>query len=336
MPEQPHHDHPWTPATIRDLATAFQSSRVLLTGVELRVFSLIGSDGLTSHEVAEQAGCHPGATDRLLNALCALGLLDKRDGSFFNTPDTLRYLVDTSPDYAAGLGHSIGLWQTWSGLTAAVRSGRPAARSAVNDRGDTWLEPFIAAMHYRARVQADPIASMLPIGPTSRVLDVGGGSGAFSMAMAARHPGLRAVVFDLPNVVSLTRQYVAAARLSHEVTVATGDYLVDPLPGGFDLVFLSAVVHSNSSAANAALVAKCASSLNAGGHLAIVDWVMSEDRVAPAGGAMFSLNMLVGTDEGDTFTEQDITGWLVGAGLSDIRREATPFGTDIMICRKRG
>ncbi len=330
MPEQREPSKSWTPAAIREIATAFQASRVLLTGVELRLFSVIGSDGLTSDQVAKRTGCHPRATDRLLNALCALRLLDKRDGRFFNTPDTMRYLVDSSAEYVAGLGHSVSLWNTWSGLTSAVRDGRPAARSAVNDRGENWLEPFIAAMHYRARAQADPIAAMLPVGPASRVLDVGGGSGVFSMAMAVRHPGLRAVVFDLANVVPLTQKYVASAGLGHAVSTSPGDYLTDRLPTGFDLVFLSAVIHSNGNAANAALIRKCAASLNPGGHVAIVDWVMSPDRVTPAGGAMFALNMLVGTDEGDTFTAEEITEWLVSAGLSEVRRDPTPFGTDLM------
>jgi SAM-dependent methyltransferase len=334
MPEQLTPSRTWTPGSIRDLATAFQASRVLLTGVDLRIFSLIGSGGLTSDEVAKRAASHPRATDRLLNALCALGLLDKRDNRFFNTADTSRYLVDTSPEYAAGLGHTVSLWPTWSGLTSAVRDGIATTRGAINDRGDDWLEPFIAAMHFRARAQSDPIAAMLPIGPTSRVLDVGGGSGAFAMAMATRHPGLRAVVFDLPNVVPLTQRYVTAASLGHAVTTATGDYLADPLPTGFDLVFLCAVVHSNGDGENAGLVAKCAASLNPGGHVAIVDWVMSPDRVMPAAGAMFALNMLVGTGGGDTFTEAEITGWLVAAGLVGIDRRTTPFGTDLVTARK--
>jgi 2-polyprenyl-3-methyl-5-hydroxy-6-metoxy-1,4-benzoquinol methylase len=330
MPEPQSPPRKWTPASIRELATAFQASRVLLTGVELRIFSLIGTGGLTSADVAAKAGCHPRATDRLLNALCALGLLEKRDGRFHNTADTLRYLVDSSPEYAAGLGHTISLWDTWSGLTGSVRSGSPAVRRAINDRGDNWLEPFIAAMHHRARVQADQIAAMLPAGPASRALDVGGGSGAFSIAMARRHPGLRAVVFDLPNVVPLTQRYVAEAGLTDAVTTATGDYLADSLPGGFDLVFLSAVVHSNSAGTNASLIRKCAASLQPGGHLALLDWVMSPDRVLPAAGAMFALNMLVGTDEGDTFTEAEISGWMAGAGLTGIERRTTPFGTDLL------
>jgi SAM-dependent methyltransferase len=321
----------WTPGAIRELAMNFQSSRILLTAIELRVFGLLGDGGLTSAEVAGRAASHPRATDRLLNALCALRLLVKREGRFWNTPESRRYLDDGSPDFAAGLGHTASMWHSWSGLTDAVREGKPAMRAPINDRGDAWLKPFIAAMHYRAAQQAPGVAALIGLDGVRRVLDVGGGSGAFAMAFAARSPGVVAVVFDLPNVVPLTRDYIAAAGLTGRVTTAVGDYLADPLPQGFDLVFLSAVIHSNSPEQNAALLASCAAALNPGGRVAVVDWVMDDDRVTPPGGAFFALNMLVATDHGDTFTEREIRGWMKEAGLAPGPRLETGAGTSIII-----
>ena len=331
MAEQPGSARSWTPGAIRELAMGFQASRILLTAVELRLFSLIGHGGLTSAEVARRAASHPRATDRLLNALCAMQLLVKRDGRFWNTADGRKYLDDGSPDYAAGLGHTASMWHGWSGLTDAVREGRPALRAAINERGDAWLTPFIAAMHYRAAQQAPAVAALVGLDGVKRVLDVGGGSGAFAMAFAAKEPGLVAVVFDLPNVVPLTRRYIAEAGLTGRVTAAVGDYLVDPLPNGFDLVFLSAVVHSNSADQNAALIASCASALNPGGRVAVVDWVMDDDRVMPPSGAFFALNMLGATDRGDTFTEGEIRGWMENAGLAPGPRIDTGNGTSIVI-----
>jgi len=331
MPRDSAPSRSWTPASIRDVATGFQASRVLLTAIELRVFSLIADQGLTSANVAAGAGSDPRATDRLLNALCAMELLDKRQGGFWNTPGSRRYLDDSSPEYAAGLGHTVSMWRAWSNLTDAVREGKPALRESINDRGDAWLEPFIAAMHYRAAQQAPRVAALLGLDTVSRALDVGGGSGAFAMAFARHQPGLAAVVFDLPNVVPLTQKYVADAGLTSRVATAVGDYLVDPLPTGFDLVFLSAVVHSNSPAENAALLRSCAAALKAGGRIAIVDFVMDDDRVTPAGGALFALNMLVATDHGDTFTETEIRGWMTAAGLAAGPRIETEFGTSIVV-----
>jgi len=312
----------------------FQASRILLTAVELRVFSVIGDRGLTSADVAARLASDPRSTDRLLNAVCALGLLHKHDACFWNTPDSRRYLDDSSPEYAAGLGHTVSMWRAWSTLTDAVREGKPALRESINDRGVAWLEPFIAAMHYRAAQQAPRVAALLGLDKVSRALDVGGGSGAFAMAFARQQPGLAAVVFDLPNVVPLTQKYVADAGLTPRVTTAVGDYLVDPLPGGFDLVFLSAVVHSNSPAENTALLRSCAASLKAGGRIAIVDFVMDDDRVTPAGGACFALNMLVATDHGDTFTEAEIRGWMTAAGLEAGPRIETGFGSSIVVGMK--
>jgi len=135
----------------------------------------------------------------------------------------------------------------------------------------------------------------------------------------------------LPNVVPLTRDYIARAGLASRVTTAVGDYLVDPLPTGFDLVFLSAVIHSNAPDQNAALLASCAAALNPGGRVAVVDWVMDEDRMTPPGGAFFALNMLVATDHGDTFTEGEIRGWMDDAGLAPGPRIGTGGGTSIVV-----
>ena len=150
------------------------------------------------------------------------------------------------------------------------------------------------------------------------------------MAFARRKPSLHAVVFDLPNVVPLTQRYIEEAGFASRISTVVGDYTVDPLPGGFDVLFLSAIIHSNGPRTNEALVAKCAAALNEGGRLAIVDWVMDDERVMPPAGAMFALNMLVGTGAGDTFTEAEIRGWMEAAGFADIARQPTPFGTDMM------
>lgn len=317
-------------ASIREMATGFQASRVLLTAIELDIFTAIGDRSPTSDEVALAAGAQPRSCDRLLNALCSLGFLTKTGGRFSNTAAARRLLVQGSPDYMAGLGHTASMWKAWSGMTDAVRSDRPALRPAVNDRGDGWLEPFIAAMHYRAEQQADRLARGFDLSRVGRVLDVGGGSGSFAMAFCRRQPGLSAVVFDLPNVVPITQRYVAAAGLSDRVTTIVGDYLRDDLPGAFDLVFLSAIVHSNGPAENEALMEKCRNALNPGGRMAVVDFVMDDDRVSPPVGTMFALNMLVATDEGDTYTESEIRSWMERAGLSDISRADTAFGTAIV------
>ncbi len=220
---------PLTPKTLMDLATAFQRSRPLLTAFELGLFTAINGEERTSAEVAEALGTDPRATDRLMNALAAIGLLEKSDGRFRNTAVAESHLVKGRPDYMGGLGHTNHLWDTWSRLTEVVREGHPVGLADTNDRGDDWLRPFIAAMHTRGRQSAAEVVGLLNLDRVSRVLDVGGGSGVYAMAFARAGRGISAVVFDLPNVIPLTRMYVAQEGLSAEVTTAAGDYLAAPL-----------------------------------------------------------------------------------------------------------
>jgi len=316
---------------ILEMATAFQRSRVLLTAYELGLFTVLNDEWKTSAEVAVALETDPRATDRLMNALTALGLLNKHAGRFTNSPPAARFLVRGRPDYMAGLAHTAHLWQTWSGLTSAVRNGTGTAGAEVNQRGDEWLRAFIGAMHWRAKQMADVVVRLLDLSRVSRVLDVGGGSGAFSMAFVRARRGINAVVFDLPNVVPLAKSYVESAGYGGQISTVVGDYRTGELPGGFDLVFLSAIVHANSVEENRRLLHKCAASTQAGGQVVVLDQIMSEERTAPLPGAIFALNMLVGTGGGDTYTEAEVRGWMREAGLRDISRIDTPFNNTLII-----
>ena len=325
-----------TAESIRERIYEFQRIRAILTGYELGIFTAVGDGGKSSREIASTLRTDPRATDRLMNALCAIGFLRKGSGTFRNTPEGLRYLVEGSPEYMAGLRHSVHLWDTWSTLTEAVRKGTSVARrsGSVNDRGEEWLAAFIDAMHYRASRQAPELVGGIDLEGVKSVLDLGGGSGAFAMAFAAARSSLSAVVFDLPNVIPLTRTYIDRAGLSGRVRTVAGDYMTDDLGKGFDIVFLSAIIHSNSPEENRRLILKCAAALSHGGRVIVQDHIMDEDRVSPPGGAIFALNMLVGTTAGDTFTEAEVGGWMTDAGLSGITRKETPFGYSQMSGKK--
>ncbi len=325
-----------SPSKILDTVYAFRSARVLLTAFELDLFTALGDSAKTSAEVARKLRTNARATDRLMDALCALGFLLKRRGKFANTPLTAQFLVKGKESYMGGLMHQVSLWKTWSTLTEAVRTGSAVlGRDSVNNRGVDWLAAFIAAMHMRATHQAHAVLKLLDLRGVKRVLDVGGGSGVFSMAFVRAKPGIHSVVFDLPNVVGLTRTYIQAENLEDLITTAEGDYTVDQLGTGFDLVFLSAVIHSNSPQTNKRLFKKAYDALNPKGQLVVSDFIMNEDRTSPAFGALFSLNMLVGTQEGDTFTESEVRSWMEDAHFTRITRKATPFGSDLMIGRKK-
>jgi hypothetical protein len=326
-----------TPETISAFVNHYQKSRILLTAFELNIFTVIDNKQLSSFEVAEIINTDSRATDRLMNAVCAIGFLIKVGNKFLNTEESCKYFVKGKPDYMDGLGHSISLWDTWTTLTGCVRKGtsvheRPAN---INDREKEWLDNFISAMHYRASRQAPEIVANIDLSNVRKVLDVGGGSGAFAFAFVTSGENISATVFDLPNVTPLTKKYIIQEKMEGKVDILNGDYNNDTFPSGYDLVFLSAVIHINSYEGNVQLIKKCSDALNSGGLIVIQDQVMDDSRVSPAGGAMFAINMLVGTKEGDTYTENEICEWFTNANIHFEKRINTFLGNALIIGRKR-
>jgi predicted O-methyltransferase YrrM len=321
-------------ARILATARAFQASRILLTAHELDVFTRIARGTRSAPELARAASADGRAMDRLLNALCALGYLEKKDGVFGNTPEAARFLSQDGPDYLAGLAHMSQQYQSWAGLTQAVRQGTKAEAGPVDSDDAGRTRAFIAAMHGRARGNAANLARLIGAGGVRRILDVGGGSGVYSMALVREAPEATAVVLDLPKVAALTREYLREAGMAEAVSVVEGDYLQADFGSGYDLILFSAVLHINSAPENIALMRKAGAALNPGGRIAIEDFVMDADRTSPARGAVFALNMLVSTSRGDTYTESEIRGWLRLAGCADIVRKETGPGSSLIIGRK--
>jgi predicted O-methyltransferase YrrM len=325
-----------SPAKILGPVYAFREARVLLTAFDLDLFSLIGSEQKSSEEVAALARTDPRATDRLLDAICASGYLLKKNSKFSNTPLTLHFLVKGQPGYLGGLMHQVSLWNTWTTLTDAVRKGSSVAvHTTMSQHGVDWLEAFITAMHMRAISQAPAIVGLISLKGVSRILDVGGGSGVFSMAFVRARKGITATVFDLPDVAKMAKEYIGNENLSHSIKVVEGDYAFDSLGSGFDIVFMSAVIHSNSPEMNQRLFRKAFEALNPGGRLVVLDYMMNAERTSPTAGAYFSLNMLVGTHEGDTYTESEVRSWMEGAGFEKVRRTNTEFETDLVIGKRK-
>ncbi|HON79990.1 MAG TPA: methyltransferase [Spirochaetota bacterium] len=317
------------PGFIRETAMAFRESRILLSAYELDLFSVIGSRTMDAGDIAHYAGTDVRATDRLLNALAAMGYLHKEGVAFRNTPGAQQFLDRNSPDYLAGLMHTSHLWESWSTLTEAVKAGTSVMKS-MGDRGETWFRPFIAAMNDRAKSQAPVVAKLFDLSGVHRLLDVGGGSGVFSIAFARAAGHLHATVFDLPGVVAMTGEYIQQEGLAGRIDTMPGDYNHDKPAGTYDMIFLSAIIHSNSFEENRVLIENCAGALNSGGTIAVMDFIMDESRTAPAPGALFAINMLVNTEAGDTYTEGEVRGWMQGAGLVKMKRVETGFGSVII------
>lgn len=319
---------------IREIAYSFRQSRILLTAFELGIFSFLDEQKLSAEELAKQINTDSRATDRLMNALCGMGFLAKDNGTFSTTGLSSKFLVEGKPDFMGGLYHTNSLWDTWNYLTESVKEGTSHIGDQNKKEKDEWVEAFISAMHYRGVKQARQLAKMLDLSDTQKMLDIGGGSAAFSMEFVKNNPSMKAVVLDLPHVIPLTKKYVSENGLTNNFDFIEGNYLTADPGNGYDLIFLSAIVHINSYNQNKELVKKCVDALNDNGRVIISDFIMDEDRTKPVYGAFFSLNMLVGTACGDTYTEKEMREWFRSAGLSDIERKSTGFGADLMVGRK--
>jgi (2Fe-2S) ferredoxin/predicted O-methyltransferase YrrM len=316
------------PDDLYELTRAFMPSRALLTALELDIFTAV-ADGASAEGVAEKTGAQPRSTEMLLNALVSLKLLEKRDGRFFNIAASARFFAEGSRDNARdGLLHTANMWHRWSTLTDAVRAGTSVA-PRVHD--GTWSKTFIAAMDRNAKERAGAVVKAVGPNGIKRMLDLGGGSGAYSIALARAIPGLTSEILDTSEVVPLTQEYVRNAGFADRITTRVGDMLRDPLGSGYDLVLVSAICHMFSPDENRALFQRAFNALGPKGQIVVQDFVLEPDKTAPRVAALFSLNMLVGTHAGSSYSEPEYSAWLRDAGFTDVRRVRLPGPSGLMI-----
>jgi len=319
------------PDDLSERMRAFQESRAILTALELDLFTAVG-DGGGAAEVAARLGAAPRSAEMLLNALASLRLLVKQDGVFRNSPASARYFTAGSRDNARpALLHTAHLWQSWSALTECVRAGTAAGHEETSRGGADWTEAFIAAMHRNATERAPLVVRTVGAEAARRMLDVGGGSGAYSIAFVQANPALRAEILDLPGVGSIARSHIERAGVADRVTVRAGDLRSDRLGEGYDLVFISAICHMLSPEENLDLLVRCREALSPGGRVVIQDFILEPDKTSPRFAALFALNMLVGTRGGSSYSEPEYAAWLGEAGFQEVRRVRLPGITGLMI-----
>lgn len=308
-----------TAQSVLELARGFMEPRILLTGAELDLFSLLAPAPLTAEEVCERLDGDARALRILLDALSAMGLLTKREGRYGCPPEVSRLLTsDGEGSVLPMVLHAASLWRSWSRLPE-IALGPSAGRESTEEQAAARTRAFIGAMHVVGAPVAAAAARVIAADGASRMIDVGGGSGTYTIALLRAHPALRATLFDRPEVVEMARERLGQEGLLGRVELVGGSFDEDELPGGHDLALLSAIIHQNSHAENVALYGKVLRALVPGGRVVIRDHVMSPDRLEPRGGALFAVNMLAGTPGGDTYTLEEIEAGLTEAGFERVR-----------------
>jgi hypothetical protein len=299
-------------------ARAFWEARILMTAAEIDVFSLLLDEPKTSEQVSHELSSDRRATEALLNALVALGLLVKREHAFRVKPGLERALSSSEPESVLPvIRHMAQLWDSWGQLTEIVRKGRVGRSVEALERDEEGVRAFIGAMHTIGLGLARGVVRRLDLSGHRNLIDVGGGSGVYTIAVLQAAPEMRATIFDRPLVTEIARQKLAEEGMTHRVRLVNGDFYVDALPDGHDLALLSAIIHQNDSEQNVELYRKVFDALVPGGAVVVRDFVMSEDHTEPPDGAFFAINMLVNTPGGSTYSFEDISKDLEAAGFVD-------------------
>lgn len=304
---------------ILGLARQFIESRVLLTAAELDIFTILARKPLSAKDIADKLKATLRGTTILLNALVALGLLEKKDGLFLCPESLIPTLDKNSPQSVVPmLIHSASMWRRWSDLTNIVLNGVDSNTSVAFD-GSKDQAPFIAAMHAIGMRLAGKIIEAIKPGEARKLLDVGGASGTYTQAFLEASPNMHATLFDLAAVIKIAHRRLTTEGLIDRVTLVAGNFYQDELPKGHDLALLSAIIHQNSPEQNVMLYSKVFRALESGGRLIIRDHIMKPDHTEPTSGALFAVNMLVGTVGGSTYTFEEIRDTLTKAGFVKTR-----------------
>jgi predicted O-methyltransferase YrrM len=305
-----------TAESILNMTRGFMASRVILSGAELDLFTLLAQTPFSAEETAEAKKADLRGMTILLDALTALGFLIKKDGRYRTEASLVPLLSSDVPGTILPMVLHLGtVWHNWSQLTDIVAGITTAKMEEEGALSPDHIRAFIGAMHVVGSKTAASIVAAVNPGKARKLLDVGGASGTYTCAFLAAAPEMKASLFDLPPVIEMARKRLQAAGVAERVTLVPGDFNHDALPQGHDLALLSAIIHQNSPEQNQALYGRIFDALEPDGRIVVRDYVMASNRTEPRDGALFAVNMLAGTEGGNTYTFEEIKAGLTAAGF---------------------
>lgn len=320
---------------LRKIWGGFRSARVLLTANNYRIFDHLKKPQ-SAKTVSKKLDTDLRATEILLDALTGIGLLNKYKGRYSNSLMGSKFLVSETPYYQGDiLRHADILWKNWSGLDEVIKTGNPYHKSHNH-------EAFILGMHNIASLKVKDVINMIGLKGVKTALDLGGGPGTYSIEMVRR--GVKVTLFDRPETVEIARRVIEKEitkeniipphpplekggvggfekYFQKKINFIDGDFLYDDIGKGYDLIFASQILHSNSEKDNLHLLRKCKKALNKEGRIVVQEFYIAEDKTHPSQSSLFSVNMLVNTVSGRCYSPKEIKGWLLKAGLSGIEEK---------------
>jgi len=328
-----------TPEKIMQVGLGFWASKTLLSAVEMEVFTELAKHPEDLKSLQGRLGLHPRSAQDFLDALVALGFLNRVDGKYHNTPETDLFLDKRKPTYVGGILDMANnrLFGFWNHLTEALRSGSPQNEAkgggeslfAALYASPARLKEFLSAMTGLSRGANLAIAQRFPWKNYQRYVDVGTAQGDLAVQVALANPHLSGVGFDLAEVEPIFEEYVQQNGLSGRVQFVQGDFFNSPLPET-DIVMMGHILHDWNLQEKEMLIRKAYDAVPAGGALIVYESIIDDDRSKNVFGLLMSLNMLIETPGGFDYTGADCTGWMKEIGFKETRVEHL-VGPDSMV-----
>ncbi len=301
---------------IEAISSGYRDAQILFSAVRIGIFTTLLDQTLSSDALSASLDCNPRGIRILCDALVTLGLLEKEGDLYCNSAIALEYLLPGSPkSKAAMMNHGARLYERWGKLYDVVKTGKPVSDEELDQRIVSDDRAFAKAMADVGRISAKQTAEIIDIRGARKMLDIGGGPGLYSIAFVQHNPDLHATVFDSAETLEVAQENINNAGLSERVSTRSGNAFDDDFGEQYDFIFISNFIHIFSYDANQSLVKKCADALAPGGRICLKDFFLEEDRTSPEWSAIFAVNMLVSTEEGDSYTINEAKQWLENANL---------------------
>ncbi|HXF92717.1 MAG TPA: methyltransferase [Nitrospiraceae bacterium] len=312
----------------REAVFAYRLPRIILTALDLDLFTVVGSRSWTIAELSKEVDASPRGIDILCRNLAAAGLLRKRNGVYRNSRLAADALNANSPHYrGAYLQLLREQWNDWSQLTACVKRGKPVARQDPDD--PAYRRRFTWAMHHRSTAIAPKVAAQVNLRDARTLLDLGGGPGTYALAFLARNPRLHATVCDRAPALGVARKIAASHRAGDRLSYLPLDFMREPVPGRYDVIWYSNVLHIYSPEENQALFRRLLPALAPGGRLLVQDaFLLDREGIYPVEASLFAVTMLLFTERGNTYSIAETSRWLREAGYVRVRRVRMKKGAE--------
>ncbi|HZQ55215.1 MAG TPA: methyltransferase [Bryobacteraceae bacterium] len=330
---------PVTPERIMQFAWGYAPPLIIEAALQNRVFDVLDSGPKTVREVQAETGASERGLTAIMNALVGLDLLHKdQQGRYSLTPESAAFLVTTKPGFQGLIRHtSRHLIPKWLHLAEIVKTGKPLQSVNQEATGSEFFQKFVSDLFAMSYGPAQKLAQHLNFkgtGKPVRVLDLAAGSGVWGIALAQSSEQVHVTALDWPGVLPVTRNTVARFSLIDRFSFLEGDLLSADFGSNYDVATLGQILHSEGEERSRTLLAKTFRALSSGGTIAIAEFLVNPDRTGPPNGLLFAVNMLVNTDEGDTYSFEEISSWLKEAGFTNPRTLESPGPSPLILATK--